>query len=205
MWGSRLLRSVSAILAVGITSTLCAQSDEHPFIRTFDITVLDGRILVAWTMQGGSTCDGSEVLRSTNGVDFTAVHRLEGICGDAELDVPFSWMDETPPEFTTLYYRIKLGVEGYTSIKMVDFKQLISSQQRFFPSPMLDEATLLLNVPASSQVDLLIFDTSGRIVLEREGLVGREHHIALPGARSGVYSYVVRAEGRVFQGNFVKL
>jgi hypothetical protein len=204
MWGSRLLRSMTALLVLGITSTVYAQSDEHPFIRTFELTVLDGRILVSWTMQGGSTCDGSEVLRSTNGVDFTAVHRIDGICGDAALDVPFSWMDEAPPEFSTLSYRIKLGNEGNSSIKAVEFRQLTSSQQRFFPSPMLEEATLLLNVPASAQVDLLAFDMNGRIVWERKGSVGREHSIVLNGEGPGLYSYLAVSEGKRFSGSFVK-
>lgn len=177
---------------------------EHPFIKTFELTVLDGRILVTWTMQGGSTCDGSEVLRSTNGVDFTPVHRLEGICGDAALDVPYLWMDASPPELSTVYYRIKLGLEGFSSVKSVAFTQLTYSDQRFFPSPMRDEATLLLNVPASARVDLLIFDAAGRIVVTRAGLTGREHRIQLPGARPGIYGYEARAEGRRFLGRFVK-
>lgn len=181
-----------------------AQNDEHPFIRSFDLTVLDGRILVAWTMQGGSTCDGSEVLRSINGGDFAAVHRLEGICGDAVLDVPFSWMDGAPPELSKLSYRIKLGNEGFSSTKTVDFAQLTTGQQRFFPSPMREEATLLLNVPASARVDLLIFDMNGRIVWEREGLVGREHRITLVGVPTGVYGYVARTGGRSFEGRFLK-
>lgn len=199
------LRVIGSLLAVLFAwPALLAQSDEHPFIRSFDLTVLDGRVLVAWTMQGGSTCDGSEVLRSANGADFTAVHRIEGICGDATLDVPFSWIDDAPPEFSTLFYRIKLGNEGYTSIKSVEFTQLTTSQQRFFPSPMREEATLLLNVPASARVDLLIFDMNGRIVWEREGLVGREHRLALPGVQAGIYGYQARVDGRTFQGRFVK-
>lgn len=195
--------TLAAGLLVLCTPRLVAQ-EEHPFIRTFDLTVLDGRILVAWTMQGGSTCDGSDVLRSTNGMDFAVVHRIEGICGDVTLDVPFSWMDDAPPEFSTLSYRIKLGNEGFSSIKTVEFAQLITSQHRFFPSPMRDEATLLINVPASARVDLLIFDMNGRVVWEREGLMGREHRITLPGVPSGVYGYVARTEGRSFQGRFVK-
>lgn len=199
------LRVIGSLLAVLFAwPALLAQSNEHPFIRSFDLTVLDGRILVAWTMQGGSTCDGSEVLRSTNGGDFTAVHRLEGICGDAVLDVPFSWMDDSPPELSTLSYRIKLGNEGFSSIKSVDFAQLTTGQQRFFPSPMREEATLLLNVPASARVDLLIFDMNGRIVWEQEGLVGREHRIVLPGLRAGLYGYVARTGGRSYEGRFVK-
>lgn len=41
--------------------------------------MLEGRILVAWIMYAGSACEGSEVLRSINGVDLTTVHRIDGI------------------------------------------------------------------------------------------------------------------------------
>ncbi len=199
-----MFRLLSTVLGSFLAVLALAQGDEHPFIKSFDLMVLDGRIHVAWTMQGGSTCDGSEVLRSTNGSDFTAVHRIDGICGDAQFDVPFSWMDAAPPEISTVYYRIKLGNEGLSSIKSVAFTQLTTSDQRFFPSPMRDEATLLLNVPSSAQVDLLIFDMSGRIVWERHGLVGREHRIELLGVRAGLFGYVARADGRTFQGRFMK-
>jgi hypothetical protein len=181
-----------------------AQSEEHPYIKSFDLTVLDGRIHVVWTMQGGSTCDGSEVLRSTDGVDFAAIHSISGICGDAQLDVPFGWTDEAPREFSTLYYRIKLGNQGFSSVKSVAFTQLTSSDQRFYPSPVQDEATLLLNVPSSAQVDLWVFDASGRVVLERTGLAGREHRISLFGEASGLYSYLAVSDGKRFTGTFVK-
>jgi hypothetical protein len=196
------------VLVVGVflalPQALHAQDEEHPFIRTFTLLVVDDRILVSWTMTGGSTCDGSEVLRSTNGVDFTPVHSIEGICGDEFSDVPFSWWDNTPPEFSTIHYRIKFGFLGSSSIKTVEFAQLTTSQQRFFPSPMREEATLVLNIPASASVDLVIFDAAGRLVWEQQGLVGRTHRITLPGVPAGLYTYLARTDGRSFQGRFVK-
>lgn len=181
-----------------------AQDGEHPFIKTFTLTVLDGRVQVDWTMQGGSTCNGSEVLRSTDGVMFEVVHRIDGICGDPNVAVPFSWIDTTPPEFSTVYYRINLGFDGFSSIKTIVFKQLLTSDQRFYPSPMRDEATLLLNVPASSTVQLSIWDAAGHLLQQHGALPGPALRIALPGHGPGVYTYVAISEGRTFTGRFVK-
>ena len=69
---------------------------------------------------------------------------------------------------------------------------------------MQNEATLLLNVAASAQVDLVILDASGATVLDRNGLTGREHRIDLSGIASGVYLYQARWEDRVYQGRFVR-
>jgi len=181
-----------------------AQDGEHPFIKTFTLTVLDGRVQVDWTMQGGSTCDGSEVLRSTDGAEFVAIHRIDGICGDPILDVPFGYRDDAPPELSRIYYRISLGLDGYSSIKYVDFAQLTEGQQRFFPSPMGNTATLLLNVPGSANVDLLLFDAGGRQVWQKNGLVGRQHDLDLGFLNAGLYLYVADVEGRRFQGRFMK-
>lgn len=200
----RLCWTWLVVLSALVPGVVVAQEGEHPFIKTFDLTVLDGRVQVEWTMQGGSSCDGSEVLRSTNGVDFTAIHRISGICGDPLFDVPFGYRDDSPPELSRIYYRINLGFDGFSSIKSVDFAQLNETQQRFFPSPVRTTATLLLNVAGSASVDLLVFDNGGRQVLERQGLVGREHELDLSFLHAGVYGYVATVEGRRFQGRFVK-
>lgn len=195
-----LLLLVLAVLPVAGT----AQEGEHPFIKSFTLTVLEGRVQVDWTMQGGSTCDGSEVLRSTDGVNFQAIHRIDGICGDPIFDVPFGYRDDDPPELSRLFYRINLGLEGQSSIKFVDFAQLTESQQRFFPSPVRNTATLVLNVPGSARVDLLLFDMGGRQVWARNGLVGKQHELDLSFLHAGVYLYVAEVAGRRFQGRFVK-
>ncbi len=183
---------------------LRAQEAEHPFIESFTLTVQEGRVQVDWVMKGGTSCDGSEVERSVNGSDFTPVHRIEGICGDPNVPVPFSWADEDPVELSTLSYRIVFGSQGRSSVKSVRFDQLLASDQRFYPSPTSGSATLLLNVPASAKVDLMIADASGRVVLRWESLVGARHELQLSSLPAGTYSYVASADGLRFEGRFVR-
>lgn len=137
-------------------------------------------------------------------MDFQRVHRLDGICGDPIVDVPFAWRDDAPPEVSKVYYRIALGIEGHSSVKSVNLVQFSGADHRFFPSPMKEQATLLLDVASSAQVELFIFDASGKLLLERSGLKGREHQIVLRDAAPGVYLYLALAEGQGFSGRFVK-
>lgn len=178
--------------------------EEHPFIQSYDLTVLDGRIRVAWTMQGGSTCFGLDVERSTDGIDFQQVHRIEGICGDPTIAVPFSWIDGSPPELSTVYYRIMFGLEGYSSVKSVEFHQLTTSSYRFFPSPTRGEARLLLNVEPSASVDVRIYDAMGGLVLERSGSLGNDIQLFLVDLASGTYTFQAVSEGQRSIGRFVK-
>jgi hypothetical protein len=69
---------------------------------------------------------------------------------------------------------------------------------------MRNSATLLLNVSGSARVDLRLFDASGRQVWQHSGLVGRQHELELGFLEAGVYLYVADADGKRFQGRFVK-
>jgi hypothetical protein len=181
-----------------------AHAQEHPFIAVYTLLELDGSIRIDWTIQGGSTCDGQDVERSTDGIDYTAVHRISGICGDPAFAVPYDWLDNAPPEFSTVYYRIKLGSDGYSSVKSVDFAQLTTTLQRFFPSPVRDQATLALNISSGDLVDLRILDASGRLVIEQLGAAGPVIVLQLFSLPQGSYTYLATSSGRRFVGRFVK-
>lgn len=146
----------------------------------------------------------SEVERSTDGVVFAPVHRIDGICGDPLIARSYAWVDQEPPEFSTVHYRVKLGFDGYTSIKAVVFDQLTTSDQRFFPSPMTGEATLVVNVRSLATIDLRIWSSSGQLVFERVGATGPAVPISMAEAPAGVYVYQAASDGRLFVGRFVK-
>lgn len=186
-----------------LLAPFCLAAQEHPLIASYELTELDGAIRIDWSIQGG-TCNGQDVERSTDAINFANVHHIEGICGGSGAPVPYNWTDASPPEYTTMYYRVKLGIEGYTSVMSVNFDQLTTSDQRFFPSPMNGEATLVLNVSGNAAVDLFIWDASGRMLQQLEGVPGPTLTIALPGAAPGVYPYRAISDGRVFDGRFVR-
>lgn len=197
-----LTRAIGSIMGLGLAIVAIAQ--EHPYIASYTLTEFDGSIRIAWVIQSGSTCNGQDVERSTDGVTFTKVHRIEGICGDPSVAVPFNWFDQAPPEFSTIYYRIKLGLDGYTSIKSVVFDQLTTSEQRFFPSPMGGEATLVLHIGSVATFDLRIWNSGGDLVYERLAVNGPSVRISMPDEAAGVYLYQAESDGRLFFGRFVK-
>lgn len=64
--GQMLQRSLILLLSLLAGLSVMAEDgdglpSEHPYIKSFTLTVLDGRVQVDWVMQGGSTCDGNEV------------------------------------------------------------------------------------------------------------------------------------------------
>jgi hypothetical protein len=197
-----LVHLVALALVAAVPERALAQ--EHPFLAEYTVQRVDGSIHIDWTILGGNTCDGQEVERSTDGVHFVAVHRIEGLCGDPLVPRRYDWFDTAPPELSLLSYRVKLGTDGYSSVKTVLFEQLRTTEQRFYPSPTTGEATLLLNVAPGTPVQLLVFDLQGRVLLEREGLQGPLLRLDLAALPQGTYVYRAVADGRAFVGRFVK-
>ena len=180
-------------------------AQEHPFLSNYTLTELPNGVLVNWTIQGGSTCDGQEVQRSSDSLNYVPIHTIQGICGSPDAITPYTWFDAAPPELSTFYYRIKLGFDGFSSVKSVFYGQLNSSDQRFYPDPAHDAAKLVLNVPLNMPVDLLVWNSQGTLVLQRTSMPGPELDVPVETLPAGPYIYRATTKaGRKFQGRFFK-
>lgn len=200
-WTITLLLSLAAI-----SGTVEARAQEHPFLSAYALTELPEGILINWTIHGGSTCDGQEVQRSTDSLNFAAVHTIQGICGSPESSTPYTWFDPAPPELSTVYYRLKLGFDGFSSVKSVFFEQLNASDQRFFPNPATDVATLVVDVKPNTPLDLRVFDGSGKLVVSLSGVNAPTIEVPVRQLPAGLYTYrASTATGRSFSGRFVKI
>ncbi|MBP7513982.1 MAG: T9SS type A sorting domain-containing protein [Flavobacteriales bacterium] len=199
------MRLVLALMIIGAQwAGLSASAQEHPFLAGYELTELEGRVRISWTIVGGSTCNGQDVERSLNGISFTSIYRVDGICGSVSEPVPYECVDVAPPELSELYYRVKLGLDGYSSVKSIAFDQITTSDQRFYPSPTTGAATLVLRVASGTGVTLQVWDAAGRVVLERSGLTGPSIPLDVSGQRAGAYTYRAITPGRAYTGRFVK-
>ena len=180
------------------------RAQEHPYLSEFTITEGFGTISLNWTLIAGNTCTGTLVERSINGSDFSAVHEILGICGNISSPVPYAWIDPSPPEFITVYYRLQLGTNGTSSVQSLEFEQLITSEQRAYPVPASTEVTIAVRLARQANVDLRVWNTQGELVIEQLGGTGSTIKVGLYAIPAGVYLYDVESEGRHFTGRFVK-
>ncbi len=198
----RLVHLLPVIGASWEGLSVCGQ--EHPYLAGYEVTELEGRVRISWTIVGGNTCNGQDVERSLDGVSFTTIYRVDGICGSVSEPVPYECVDAAPPELSELYYRVKLGLDGYSSVKSVVFDQITTSDQRFYPSPTTGAATLVLRMASGTPVTLQVWDAGGRVVQEHSSLLGPSIPLDFSGERSGAYTYRAVTTGRVYSGRFVK-
>lgn len=189
-------------LSLALLASLVVHAQEHPFLSRFDITEGDGQVYLDWTMVSGNTCDGTRILRSLDSLNFVEIGSLSGLCGSISTPTYFQHLDSDPPELTTVFYRLQLSTNGFSSIQRIDLKRLFTAEHRVFPSPMVDNGTLLLRVDPETHVVLRIWSATGRLVHDATGRGGR---LDVPAATwpAGVYIYEASAEGRKLSGRFV--
>jgi len=199
------LRTLLAVPVVGllfIPSSASAQ--EHPFLSAFTLTENTGSITLQWALVAGSTCAGTKIERSLNGVEFTLVHEIFGVCGALSEPVSYNWTDPAPPEFSTVYYRLQLGANGNSSIQSLQFDQLVTTDQRAYPSPAFDVVTIAVRIAQQAEVDLRVWNSAGKQVLDRVGEAGPAHEFNVKTLPAGVYTYDAVSDGKHFSGRFVK-
>ena len=196
-----MTRLCLALLLVLNVCTVAAQ--EHPFLSRFALTEGLGFVQLDWTMTAGNTCEGIDIYRSLDGSNFETVGTIPGICGDINSPVPFSWTDQSAPELTTVYYRLRLGLNGFSSVQRIDLQNLVGRPQWLYPIPAVDRCTLLLRVPSTTDVEVRLYTTDGRSVRIWGGLQGGRQEIDLIGIASGTYIYHAITDDGSFSGRMV--
>jgi hypothetical protein len=189
-----LRKILSNILLVVVMQ---AMAQEHPFLGRFELREGEGQVFLDWTMNAGSTCDGTVILRSTDSLHFEPVGIISELCGDILRPVDYRFVDEDPGELRTLYYRLDLGINGSSSVRRIDLKRLTSAEHRFQPSPVRDHGSLLLKLSPEKQVEVIFFDPSGREVYRFQG-TGGNHSVVVRGWSSGLHVYQVWVDGAVW-------
>jgi hypothetical protein len=50
-------------------------------LSDFDIDQSNGKVLLAWTIKSGSICNGMQIYRSKDSIDFVLIEDIQGVCG----------------------------------------------------------------------------------------------------------------------------
>jgi hypothetical protein len=127
--------------------------------------------LLTWSTASELNNDYFILERSTNGVEFVGIARIEGM-GTVSTTTDYSFLDtEAQPGIS--YYRLKQtdfdGTTITTPVIAVEWK-LAHDAFQVYPNPAIDMITIALPDDMVPNSLLRITDATGRIVLERSNL-----------------------------------
>lgn len=181
---------------------LSVRAQPHALLQNFSGYQQNEQIFLRWTFRGGSLCDGTLIERSEDGLIFTEIGEIPGICGSPDAAITFTFIDSFPRSNAINYYRLGLGNFGFTTTLPVEF--LKTGENGFVVHSASPGQTDILfqNAPGRSGT-AMIFSSDGKKQAEMS-ISGKR--LSLPSGRfpSGIYLLLLAfSDNTSVSGNFI--
>ena len=197
-WSSSLI-----ILILSIDLGKTSAQDGSIQLR-FAATENEGKIFLNWTMDLGQTCNGIDITRSTDLINFVSVGEILGICGSPTDTVRYSFLDESPIPNQINYYQLSLGNLGFSQIVSVELIDLEGSGTQIRPNPIVDSGRIFFSNEQRRPHTLEIVAQSGQI---KERILSRDEFFEVDASllNQGIYLFRILDETStvVSSGKFV--
>lgn len=156
-------------------------------ISGFVVSQYNTSVLVSWTIEGGSTCNGIKIYRSSDSLVYQEIGSIEGICGSSAESTDYFFTDTEPVANKTNYYRLKLGNSQMSEIRSIFFSYVQPNDMIIRPNPANESIILELNKDQNSIFSLRIIDVDGRVVMSNDNVFGKSISIDISQLDSGNY------------------
>lgn len=151
------------LLFMGFAGSINAQS---VVLSRFSATTTSSGVLLSWTLDAGSLCNGISVFRGTDSIAIAEIHHIPGVCGDLSKAVTYTFQDTLPPERTTYFYRLELGPRNFSQALGVNFNALPNNSARWQPHPVIFPAKLVYRSTKEGISTLQLFNLYGQPIWE---------------------------------------
>ena len=170
-----------------------------------------GAIRLDWQVLNNTIVDYFEIEKSVDGINFILSGRVEADPLQ-NMGGRYSFTDPiTDPDVPYLYYRIRIretnGIYRYSSVLRIPLQNSDVNSVALYPNPVKDELQLEINASGDKQVQVTIYDFTGKMIGSLERLVHKGfNRIALDGMAEkpeGIYVAVIVVGKEIFNQKFV--
>ena len=143
-------------------------------------------VVISFTMKSGNTCNGIEILHSTDSIQFSKIGSIPGICGSATFDISYTYVDSFPVINTDNYYKLDLNVLGQSAVlKIHVFDQ--SKSLLIYPNPGGERINFYHTLNAKPSVNIRVFDLKGNLVVTMDDVRTNPAAINTDLLENGIY------------------
>ena len=155
------------------------------YVTGFRLQQSGNTVKVEFAIPGGITCNGMNVLRSADSVNYEVAVSIAGVCGSTTDDVLYSFTDENPVLNSDNFYKIELKQVGYSStLKIHVFDQSFNTS--VFPNPANISAEVYFSPDYGRSADASVFSSDGKMLIQKLG-VENSFSIDTEFLKTGVY------------------
>lgn len=181
------------------------QSKADDPIVNFKAEIFNKSVVLNWEVVQGNTCFGLYIQRSTDGVNFSTIGIIPGICGSTQETIPYSFTDPSPVKNQINYYRINLGNVLPTFSIQIDFIDLSDNNYKIKPNPIVSEAELFFNNTSAEELMIFFFNSSGVFVKEVK-TIADSYRIYSSDFDKGVHYFFIYSNSKLqVKGSFLIL
>ena len=184
------------------SAPLSAQNED--VIEYLNASEFNGKVLLSWSIMQGNTCNGIQILHSTDSINFSQISSIEGICGSTQQSISYSFTDLSPEKNANNYYRLQLGGLGFSWIVSVEVIDLGMNTSIVRPNPLSKTSELLFDNEANFEVFISVYSSSG-VLVNIQSTVSEQILLEKSKYTAGLYHYVLTSEesGVFGTGKFV--
>lgn len=153
---------ISFLIAFGYNA------NTQTILGDFDIDQSNGKVLLAWTIKSGSVCNGMQIFRSKDSVNFVLIEDIQGVCGDLSSSVSYTYTDQTPILNNYNYYKINFGGLEDSNILGIEVINILSNSYLLKPNPVTGASDLYFENDNQNDVVLKVFDDFGDVIYLEE-------------------------------------
>ena len=137
------MKNVFVVLFVALGFNSMSQNED--VIEYLHASEFNGKVLIAWAITQGNTCNGVIVLHSTDSVNFNQIGSIEGICGSTAESIEYDFTHITPEKNAINYYRLSLGGIGFSWIVSAEVIDMGANTSLVRPNPISENSELLFD------------------------------------------------------------
>ncbi|GAB5539319.1 MAG: hypothetical protein Salg2KO_14220 [Salibacteraceae bacterium] len=165
---------------------------QDSILQNFNAFALSNSVELSWTIKKGNTCDGINILRSGDSLNFVEIGNIPGICGSEEKSESYAHSDLNPIKNQRNYYRLELGLNGLSEIISKDYFKIETSPTLMFPNPTHGASKLVFQNLSRKEFEVSVFNAHGALVWHTRTA---ENYINIPSDswNYGLYSIEMRS------------
>ncbi len=140
-------------------------------ILNFKIFQVNQAVFLNFILSKGSSCNGFNVLHSTDSVNFKIIHEDPTICGTSNADEAKNWTHANPIINQLNYYKIQLNPGEMSPVNRIFVNQTNKPNIVLFPNPIsTDHDFLNIKILGTESLafDGFIYNQFGNYVLKIE-------------------------------------
>lgn len=168
----------------------CADAQLSPIVGKFNAFENNGKIYLNWKIIAGSTCNGIQIFRSVDSVNFTEIGSIPGVCGSTSFEQPYDFTDCNPVKNKINYYRLGLGGSGLSEILPIEIIHLEAGNFQIRPNPIIGSGKIYFSNERKELHQLLLFNQSGVLLLSLKTAL-ENFDLDASGFYAGVYTFVI--------------